>query len=142
MNDNMDDSMNNSRSHAVFGTVTQIAALTWQILLLWIISKVGDLAQQLTHIPIPGNVLAMLLLFLLLLKGWIKLNWVSAGSDFLLKYLTLFFIPIAVGIMDYGELFWHDGVKIFLIILASTSIGLVTAGWTAQRLSRSRNERG
>lgn len=119
-----------------------ILKLTWQISLLWLIAQTGNWVQKYTHIPIPGNVLAMLLLLLLLLKGWIKLEWVRDGSDFLLKYLALFFIPIAVGLMDFGQLFLHDGLQILFIVLVSTTIGLATGGFTSQALTRTDRKKG
>ncbi|MHB1653208.1 MAG: CidA/LrgA family protein [Desulfitobacteriaceae bacterium] len=113
----------------------------WQITLLWLISETGNIIQRLSGIPIPGNVLAMVLLFLLLLKGWVKLEWIALGSEFLLKYLALFFIPITVGIMDSFDLFIHNGLQILIIIIGSTILGLTVAGWVTQTVVRAKGVR-
>lgn len=48
------------------------------------------------HIPLPGSVVGMILLFVFLVTGIVKLEWIEKASSFQLKHLTLLFIlPIA-----------------------------------------------
>ena len=84
-----------------------------QIGVLYMLYIFGSIIQQLLHIPIPGSMIGMLLLFLLLMTGMVKEEWISRGANMLLSHLTLLFIPATVGIIDYVELFLGKGVEFF-----------------------------
>ncbi len=63
------------------------------------------------HLPIPANVVGFALLFAALCFGFVKLRDVDKVSDFIIKYLAVFFVTPTVGIMQYfdliGEQFFH-----------------------------------
>lgn len=48
---------------------------------------------------IPGSVIGMLLLFGALSLGWVKPHRVSGVANLLIRYMVLFFVPPAIGIM-------------------------------------------
>ncbi len=87
---------------------------------------------KLTHIPVPANVLGLVLLFLALLSGLIKLKDVKETADFILKYLALFFVVPTVGIMVYFDLLSSEAVKIFVPIILSILLGFFAAGHVTQ----------
>lgn len=99
-----------------------------QCALLWLISWAGDQAIILTGLPIPGNVLGMLLLFVLLLAGVIKLEYIQQAANFLLKHLVFFFIPVAVGLMNWGELFYSHALVLTLAIALGAALPFWTVG--------------
>ncbi|AMA72228.1 hypothetical protein ACH33_04730 [Aneurinibacillus sp. XH2] len=105
-----------------------------QILFLCGLNELGNLIVEVSCLPLPGNLIGMLLLFLLLMMGAVPLHWVKEGSSILLKHLSLFFIPIAVGLMNYGHLFLHQGWIFLLLILISLWIGIYTTGGISQFL--------
>jgi holin-like protein len=111
-----------------------------QILFLYGLNEAGNLIVEVSHLPLPGNLIGMLLLFLLLTTKIIPLHWVKEGSSILLKHLSLFFIPIAVGLMNYGDLFLHQGWIFFLCILISLWIGMYTTGGISQFLVRKKEQ--
>ena len=53
----------------------------------------GELIQKTSGLPIPGNVIGMLILFVGLYTGIIKLKMIDKISDFLLENLAFFFLP-------------------------------------------------
>lgn len=87
-----------------------------------------------TQIPVPANVLGLVLLFLALVLGIIKLKDVQETADFILRYLALFFVVPTVGIMVYFDLLTSEAVKIFVPIICSILLGLFAAGWVTQLL--------
>jgi holin-like protein len=111
-----------------------------QILLLYGLSDVGNFIVRFFHIPLPGNLIGMVTLFLLLMTKMIPLHWVEAGSSILLKHLSLFFIPISVGLMNYGNLFLHQGYVFILLIMISLWLGIYTTGGVSQFLVRKRGQ--
>jgi holin-like protein len=105
-----------------------------QILFLYGLSLLGNVIVKFFHLPLPGNLVGMVILFLLLMVKAVPLRWVEGGSSILLKHLSLFFIPIAVGLMNYGNLFLHQGWLFLLLILISLWAGICTTGGVSQFL--------
>jgi holin-like protein len=87
------------------------------------------------HIPLPGSVLGMIILFTLLSTGIIKEQWLTAAVNPLLKHLSFFFIPIAVELMNWGDLFVKKGALLFLPLVISTLVALLVTGGLVQFLS-------
>ncbi|MBN2109575.1 MAG: CidA/LrgA family protein [Methanosarcinaceae archaeon] len=59
------------------------------------------------ELPIPGNVLGMVLLLFLLLSGMIRMSMIEDVSNFMLKHLFFFFIPAAVGLITCFS-YWKE----------------------------------
>lgn len=114
--------------------------ITAQIALLWVIFQGGNLIVALLHLPLPGNVLGMLILFGLLSAKIIPLPWVEEGAALLLKHLAFFFIPIAVGLMNWGSLFSVSGLILVLALLTSALLSISLTGWLVQTIQRGKQE--
>lgn len=107
-----------------------------QLGLLWVLNAVGYMIVEALHLPLPGNVAGMLILFVLLVTGIVKLKWISLAASFLIRHLAFFFIPIAVGLMDFGPLFAEHGVALLVALVGSGLAGIFITGHTAQLLGR------
>ncbi|MBE3569339.1 MAG: CidA/LrgA family protein [Bacillales bacterium] len=107
-----------------------------QIAFLWLINEISYKMVEFFHIPIPGNVLGMVILFILLLTGAVNIRWVEKGASFLNKHLAFFFIPISVGFMSYGNFFVKNGLALAVVLLGSSIIGLLITGYTSQWLGK------
>ena len=128
--------------------------LVLQIGFLFLVFRAAEWGVAYFHVPLPGNIVGMLLLFSLLSAGLVRERWIQEGATFLTKHLAFFFIPIAVGLMEWGPLFRREGHWLLLVIVVSTLAALLAAGglvhlisarvpaeggerWKAPRLSRS-----
>ena len=107
-----------------------------QILLLYCYFFVGDFLQSITQFPLPGSIVGLLLLWGSLFIKILPLHWVELGSNSLLSYLPIFFIPAIVGVMEYWEVFVGKGLLLFLIIVISTLLTMGISGVTSQLLAR------
>lgn len=105
-----------------------------QVTVLWVIFWFGNQIERLFHLPIPGNVIGMVLLFLLLLGGIVKLEHIQEAADFLLKHLVFFFIPFAVGLMNWGGFFYQNGLVLAATIVLSMLIPFGVIGFVAKWL--------
>ena len=110
-----------------------------QIGYLYVILFVGNSIARLLHLPIPGSIIGLVLLFLLLQFHIIKLEWIELGAGLLLSELLLFFIPSAIGVIDYDSLFGAQGVKAVLVIVVSAIVVMFATGFTAQWLEQRKN---
>lgn len=118
--------------------MTQTLKALGQLCLLWAIYAACDWLVRAIGLPLPGNVVGVAVLFLLLLSGIVKLPHVQDAADFLLKHLVFFFVPVAVGLMDFGQVFVEHGVVLLLAIVASAVIPLLAVGLVSQALERRR----
>jgi holin-like protein len=112
-----------------FRLAAQIAALAG-------IFRLGSLIAERLHLPVPGNVLGMLVLFALLYCGVIKETWIADGAGLLTRHLSLFFIPIVVGLMDWTGLLIVSGPQLLIVLVGSSLAGLFVTGRVVQLLAR------
>ncbi|MED4907549.1 CidA/LrgA family protein [Brevibacillus centrosporus] len=107
------------------------------ILILLAFYGVGTLASKWLHIPMPGNLIGMLLLTLCLCMGWIRMDWVERASAFLVRHMMLFFVPIIVGVASYMSGIAKDPWTILLsLVLGPVIVMLVTGRVVQWYLSR------
>jgi len=107
-----------------------------QLALLWGIYLISDLLVTLAGLPIPANVLGVVILFSLLCLGVIKLEHVEGMADFLLRHLVFFFIPIIAGLMEWGGMFKEYGLTLALAIVVSSLAPLFACAWITLALRR------
>ena len=96
-------------------------------------------AEQLVdwlHLPLPANIVGMLLLLALIMLRVLPLDWVKAGSRWLLAEMLLFFVPAVVAVVNYAQLLMVEGWKIFLVIAVSTMLTLGATGLVVDRVYR------
>ncbi|MEW4371977.1 CidA/LrgA family protein [Paenibacillus kandeliae] len=111
-----------------------------QVAVLMGFSQLLNLLVNWLHLPVPGSILGIAILFILLQSGVVKLEWVDIGASWLLAELLLFFIPSAVGVMNYIPMLEQDGVRIMAIVIFSTMLVMASSGLLAAIMSK-RKER-
>ncbi|CQR58750.1 CidA/LrgA family protein [Paenibacillus riograndensis] len=112
----------------------QVAGLT-------VFSMLVNVLTPFLHIPIPGSIIGMILLFLLLESGIIRLNWVEAGASWLLAELLLFFIPSAIGVMKYSKLLESDGLQVLAVVIVGTFAVMASSGLLTGAISKAKERR-
>jgi holin-like protein len=107
-----------------------------QIGLLIFLFSVGKLITRYLHIPIPGSIVGLIMLFLLLQFKIIKVEWIERGASWLLGELILFFIPAAVGVINYEQLLGSQWEKLLAVIVLSSLTVMAITGLTAQFIAK------
>ena len=102
--------------------------------LLFVMLYLGKVIAWLIPIGIPESIWGLLLLFCLLVLGIIKVEWISPASRPLLRYMTLFFLPVCPGIMEQGSVLTEHFSSLVIANFISTILGLVIIGYLAQWL--------
>jgi len=97
----------------------------------------GELIQKVSGLPIPGNVMGMLILFFGLYTGIIKLNMISKMSELLLENLAFFFLPAGISLITCFALLEGKWTAILVVSLISTAITLGVTGLTVELVKRS-----
>lgn len=111
----------------------------FQICVIMIFVFVGELLGYLIPLPIAGSIYGLVLLFIALVTGVVKLSWVSDVADWLHGVMPLFFVAPAVAIIDVwadiADIWW----KLVLLLVAAYVVTMITTGITADKLIRRRN---
>lgn len=104
----------------------KIIKMTLQIGFITALSLLGQWLSAVLHLPLPGNLIGMFLLLLLLFSGVVKESHIKEGSDLLLKYMSLFFIPAGVGLLAHLDLIRAAWLPWLVTIVATTVVVLIT----------------
>ena len=113
-----------------------VLRVSLHILMLYLLFFIGNLIQDAFQLFIPGSVLGMLLLFFLLKSNLLKLKWIEEGTSLLLRHLTLFFIPVTIGIINYLELFTSKGILLVLAAVVSTALVMGVSVMISERMAK------
>ncbi|ATD55437.1 CidA/LrgA family protein [Clostridium chauvoei] len=101
----------------------------------------GELISKGLGLPVPGNIIGMLLLLLLLCTNVIKVESVETVSNFFLDHLAFFFIPAGVGLLTSFDNIKSSLIKIVLICAVATAIVIVVTGLVVQVVSNTLNKK-
>ena len=96
-----------------------------QLMIIFMISLVGEGISSVFHLPVPGSIIGLVLLFLALQFKLLRLRHVNAVGNFLLANMTILFLPAAVGIMDRYEVIAPFLGPIVLIIVGAIVLNIV-----------------
>ncbi|EFS2924678.1 CidA/LrgA family protein [Salmonella enterica] len=88
------------------------------------------------HLPLPANLVGMVLMLALIVCRIIPLSWVRAGARWLLAEMLLFFVPAVVAVVNYAHLLLVYGWRIFSVIAISTLMVLGATAWVVDKVYR------
>ena len=114
----------------------KIIRICLQIAILWIFYFIGDLIVNLLHIKFPGSIIGLILLWAALHFKLLNIKFVLDGASFLITFLTLFFIPSTVGIIQYPELLTAKGMLLIIAVFVSSIFAFVLTGKFASYIEK------
>lgn len=121
--------------------VKTACALLAQLVGLLVLNQAGYAVASALHLPLPGNLVGMLLLLALLVTGALPLRWIEGSAALLTRHLAFFFIPITVGLIGFADLFLETGPAILMTLVLSAAAGICVVGLSAQMLGGRRRRR-
>lgn len=95
-------------------------AFMLQIFIIFTFSLIGIFISSILPFPVPGSIIGMLLLFGALEMKLIKLEVVENGANTLMKYLSLFFVPLTVGVLDYINILKIHAISLIIVTVLTT----------------------
>lgn len=99
-----------------------------QLAIIFGICLLSEGITKILPFAFPSSVIAMILVFLVLFSGILKIYHIKKQTDFLLENMAFFFIPAAVSIAD--NLFYMQGkllIIIFICIVSTITTFFITA---------------
>ncbi len=97
---------------------------------------IGESISSILHIPVPGNVIGMILITLSLKFNIVKLEDVKEPANFLVKNMALFFVPPGVGIILYTDMIKNDWIAVLASLFIGTFSVLIVVGLIQQKLEK------
>ncbi len=96
----------------------------------------GEAIEKLLRIPVPGNVIGMLLLTFALIFGLVDLKDVEDVGTFLIRNMSIMFIPPGVGIIVYWSLVRANILPIAVALVVSFAITIVFTAKVVETVRR------
>jgi holin-like protein len=112
------------------------------ITLLLVFQLAGEVISRLAHLPVPGPVIGMVLLFaMLVLRGKVS-DELRDSAQQLLQHLSLLFIPAGVGVMLHVQRLKDEWWPLLFSLVISTALTLLVTAWILQIMQRKRSATG
>ena len=107
-----------------------------QWILILFVYFLGEVSAKSLSLPIRGNIMGMIFLFIFLVTGIIKLEKIEDAAKSILSNLAFLFIPAGVGLMNYFGIISNYVAQILFIVVITTFIVMSCTGLTVQLISR------
>ena len=99
-----------------------------QFMMILLVSFVGELLKYAIPLPVPASIYGLVILFILLETGVLKLDAVKDTAIFLIEIMPLMFIPAGVGLIEsWGDLS-NMLVEVTVITVVSTVLVMGVSG--------------
>ena len=106
-----------------------------EAIIIFGIYLLGVLITDITGVPIPGNVIGMVILFLLLYLKVIKVEQISTISNFFLEHMAFFFIPAGVGLISSFSVIKNIWLQLLIVCFVTTAITMICTGLVVQKIA-------
>lgn len=105
-----------------------------QFLIILLISLIGELLKLLINLPIPAGIYGMVILFICLLTGIIKLESIRETGKFLIEIMPVMFIPAAVGLIPSWPVLQPVVVPVIVVLIVTIFTVMGVTGLVSQAI--------
>lgn len=117
-----------------------------QIGIIFTVCWLSILVEKALPFSFPASVIGMILLFICLLTGILKIEHIQEKADFLLENMAFFFVPAGVSIINYFDVLKSAWLQLVIVCIISTVVTFAVTAWsvklTVRLLSRLRERSG
>ncbi len=103
---------------------------------VFLLLAAGEALARIGHIPVPGPVIALVLLYCNLTRLGRIPDALDTLADRVLQNFGLFFVPAGVGVVAFGPLLRTDFVAIAAAILGGTAITIGVTAFIVDKAAR------
>ncbi len=107
-----------------------------QFLIILAVCLAGELLHILLPLPVPASIYGMVLMFLALLSGLIKLHQVETVADFLVQTMPIMLVPAGIGLMARFDSLRAIWLPFLVINLVGAFATFAATGWVSQWLMK------
>ena len=107
-----------------------------QFAVIVLMTFLGECLNMLLPLPVPASIYGMILLFLSLQTGILKLSQIEETADLLLGVMPIFFISPTVSLMSSIGVIKDSLLGVFVICIVSTVAVMAVTGLVSQAIIR------
>ena len=107
-----------------------------QLLMILIFSFIGEVLHAVIPIQMPASINGLVLLFIALMTGLVKLPQVHEAARFLIEIMPLMFIPAAVGLLETWDVIAPAWLEYVAVTVISTWVVMIVSGRVTQFVIR------
>lgn len=111
-----------------------------ELLIILVFYFAGQILTKLLNLPIPGNIVGMILLLFLLCTNVVKLEMVDTVANFLLDHLAFFFIPAGVGLLTSLVVIKNSFIRLLIVCFISTIITIAVTALVVDFMTKEKNK--
>ena len=112
-----------------------------QFMILLAVTLLGEILRALIPFAIPAGIYGLVILFLCLCFGVIKLDQVEGAADFLIEIMPLCFIPAGVGLMTRWAQLQSLLLPVLISLFVVTVLVMVATGFATKYLVRRKEKK-
>ena len=98
--------------------------------ILFLICWISQVIEGLLPFDFPASVIGMILVFVLLLTKFMKVEQIRELSDFILGNMAFFFLPVGVSIINYFDILQNWLVQLLVICAVSTVLTFAATAYS------------
>jgi len=107
-----------------------------QFLIILAVSLAGELLKSVLPLPVPASIYGMVIMFVCLMTGVIKLSAVKETGMFLIEIMPVMFIPAGVGLMTSFGILRPILLPVSIITVVTIITVMAASGWVSQLIIR------
>lgn len=107
-----------------------------QFLVILLITLIGEVLKYIIPLPIPASIYGMVILFICLMTGFIKLEDVKETGKFMIEIMPVMFIPAGVGLITSWGVLKPMLVPVCIITVVTLVTVMVATGKLSQIVIR------
>ena len=107
-----------------------------QIGIIGLVSFAAEVMEYFIPVPVPASVYGLIIMFILLVTGVLKLSDVENVADFFLSIMPFFFVAPTVSLMTSFDAIKGSVIKLLFACFISTVAVIVVTGAVAQFIVR------
>ena len=111
-----------------------------QFLIILAVSLLGEILKAILPLPIPASIYGMVLMFIFLLTGIIKLDQVRDAGKFMIEIMPVMFIPAGVGLMSSWNVLQPVLLPVSIITVITIFTVMGATGLVSQLIIKRRNK--
>lgn len=111
-----------------------------ELLIILVIYFAGEILTRFFNLPVPGNIMGMILLIILLSTNVVKLEMVDTVANFLLDHLAFFFIPAGVGLLTSVVVIKDSFIRLLIVCFISTIITIAVTAIVVEFMTKEKNK--
>ncbi|GEP79451.1 antiholin-like murein hydrolase modulator LrgA [Staphylococcus carnosus] len=116
------------------GKASKTYSFLHQVLVIGIILLISKIIESFIPIPMPASVIGLVLMFIALSTGIIKLGEVEGVGSALTNNISFLFVPAGISVINSLGILSKSPFLIILLIIISTILLLLCTGFVSQIL--------